>query len=129
MHMLYQLRAHMVSSEILEKCYRAFIESVLTFCFIAWFGSIGVKERARLNSIVNVCSRIIGTKQRSLADLMGTRATDKAVKIRNDPTHVLTHTFEALPSGRRLRVPKCRTKRFQSTFIPSVISLLNAQQQ
>ena len=125
MHMLYQLRAHMVSSRILERCYRAFIESILTFSFICWFGCLGVKEKKRLTGVVNVCSNIVGVKQASLADLYTRRVTDKAIKIKNDPTHVLAHCFEILPSGRRLRVPRCRTNKFQHTFIPTSISLLN----
>jgi hypothetical protein len=126
MYILYQLRALMVNNRILERCYRAFIESILTFSFICWFGCVSVKQKSKLSGIVNVCSKIVGTKQISLTDLFKSRALTKAVQISQDPTHALSMFYELLPSGRRFRAFKCRTKRFQTTFVPTSVTLLNA---
>lgn len=41
--------------------HRAFIESILTFYFICWFGSLGVKQKSSPNSIVKVSNKIIWT--------------------------------------------------------------------
>ena len=125
MHLMYQLRAYMVSSKILEKCYRAYVESVLTFSFVCWFGSVTVKDRNRLNGVVNECSNIVGSRQISLADLYSSRVKSRALKIKSDPSHVLADCYEILPSGRRLRATECRTTRFQKTFIPASITFLN----
>jgi hypothetical protein len=35
--------------------------------------------------------------------------------------------FELLPSSRRFRSTRCRTQRYSRTYIPTVVSLLNAE--
>ena len=47
-------------------------------------------------------------------------------KILKDPSHPLFSEFQTLPSGRRLRTPKIRTSRFQNSFIPNSIKILNS---
>ena len=127
MHMLYQLRALSVSESIMERCYRSFIESVLTFSSICWFGSLGVKEKARLNGIVNECGRIVGRKQRTLTEFFDHRLLIRAMQIEREDAHILNPLFEKLPSGRRFRSISCRTNRFMKTFVPSAVSRLNQQ--
>ena len=125
MHVLYTLRAFRVNGRIIEKCYHAFVLSVLSFSMVCWFGSLSEKERKRLNGIVRVCGKIVGNNQQTLEHLYRVKSADKAAKIKSDPAHVLSLLFQVLPSGRRLRHPKCRTKRFQNTFIPQAIAFLN----
>ena len=127
MHVLYTLRSLNVNNVILERCYQAFIQSVLAFSVICWFGSLSAKEKVRLNGIVRVCGKIVGASQQSLEELFSKRAMKRAVGILNDHQHVLAPFFEQLPSGRRLRNFKCRTKRFSNTFIPQSILLLNSR--
>jgi hypothetical protein len=55
-----------VSPVILCRFYQSFIESLLSFSFICWIRSLSVHDRNSLSSIVNVCSKIIGVKQRDL---------------------------------------------------------------
>ena len=127
MHVLYTLRSLHVNSTIMERCYQSFIQSVLAFSVICWFGSLKAKDRMRLNGIVRLCGKIVGTSQQSLDELFSKRAVKRAVGILNDPQHVLAPFFEYLPSGRRLRNYKCRTKRFSNTFIPKSVLLLNSR--
>ena len=63
MHVLYTLRSLHVNNMILERCYQAFIQSILAFSVICWFGSLSAKERVRLNGVVRVCSKIVGARQ------------------------------------------------------------------
>ena len=125
MHVLYTLRAFNVNKVIMERCYQSFIQSVLTFSMVCWFGSLNEMEKKRLNGIVKRCGKIVGAGQQTLEELFSNRATKRAVGIQNDPTHILAPFFELLPSGRRLRHFKCRTKKFSNTFIPQAIILLN----
>ena len=60
---LQKLRKLDINSTILQNFYRAFLESVLTFGFICWFGSINVHNRDILNRIVKVGSKIVGQRQ------------------------------------------------------------------
>lgn len=126
MYMLYQLRSLKVSSRTIELCYRAYIESILTFSFVCWYNTLTVKSKNPLSSIVNLCTKIIGKKQIPLEQLFHERALNKAIKISTDPTHPLSVLFVKLPSGRRFSSIQCKTVRFSRTFIPTVVSLLNS---
>jgi hypothetical protein len=129
MYILYQLRSLMVSSKIIQQCYHAFVESVLTFSFICWFRTLNVKSKNSLAGVVNVCGKVVGRQQVPLEQLFNKRALSKAVSIQTDPTHPLSSFFELLPSQKRFRAVRCRTQRFQSTFIPTAVTLLNQAAQ
>jgi len=122
---LQKLRKLGVNNQILQTFYSSFVESVLTFSFICWFGSLCVKNRSVLDRVVNVCSKIVGVRQEGLSVLYERRVVRKARCILNDNSHVLARHFELLPSGRRFRLPKFRTQRTKQSFIPKSISLLN----
>ena len=105
--------------------YRAFIESVLTFSFLGWHGSLNVKNKTVLARVVNVCSKIVGERQASLNELYERRAVWKGRKIAGDSAHVLARHYELLPSGRRYRMPRARTLRAKNSFVPRSIVLCN----
>lgn len=101
--------------------YRAFIESVLTFSLVAWFGNLALKNRNSLNLIVKWSSRLIGEPQSSLESLYNRQLDRITSSILRDRFHPLNREFQLLPSGHRFAVPKCRTKRYRSTFVPAAI--------
>ncbi len=49
--------------------YRAFIESLMSFSTVSWFGSLSLKNKKSLNQIVKWASKIIGEYESSLAGL------------------------------------------------------------
>ena len=89
MYLLEKLRNLNVNPSVLQMFYRAFIESVLTFSFLGWFGSLSVKNKTVLARVVNVCSKIVGERQASLNELYESRAVRKGRKIAGDSAHVL----------------------------------------
>ena len=66
---LQKLRDIGILQEILENYYRSCVESLLTFSFICWFGSLTVHDKNVLNGVVRVCSKVLGKKQMSLEEL------------------------------------------------------------
>lgn len=54
-HLLRKLNFFNVYNNILCMFYQTFIESILTFPFIFWFGGLPVKDKNSLFSIVKVC--------------------------------------------------------------------------
>ncbi|KAK0137857.1 hypothetical protein N1851_025939 [Merluccius polli] len=86
-----------------------FIESVLTFSFICWFGSLTLKNRNQLGHIVKVCSKIAGLNLDELFLLFKSRPTKKA-----QSTHPLFAEYKLLPSARRYALPRCRTNRLKN---------------
>ena len=125
MVMLYQLRTLKVSSRILMQCYQAFVESILTFSFICWFGSLGVSDRKVILRIAKQCGKIIGNSNINLESLYKKRVTMKAFKILRDSSHCMHNIFEMLPSNKRFRMIRCKTNRFQNSFFPAAIKYLN----
>ena len=119
---LQKLRSLNVNHKVMQTFYRSCIESVLTFSFLCWYSRLGASDRHVLNTIVNVCSKVIGVRLSSLNTLFTKRIEQKATKIYKDNTHVLSKNFELLPSGRRFRVPKTRTVRTRSSFSPTAIN-------
>ena len=112
---------------ILSNFYCSFIKSLLTFSSVCWlFNRLSIKDKNSLNSIVKVCSKIIGVKQRDLCSLWENQVIKKAKSILSQPDHVLSSQFTVMPSGRRYHAPLRRTNRYSKSFIPSAIRLLNA---
>ena len=70
-HCLQQLRSLKVNSTILKMFYRSFVESVLVFSFLCWFGTLSVQSKNVLDRVVNVCSKVVGERQVSLNKKLG----------------------------------------------------------
>ena len=66
---LQNLRSLNVNARVLHNFYRCFIESVLTFSFLCWYGNLAVKSKNVLNRVVNVCGKVVGVRQESLNEL------------------------------------------------------------
>ena len=127
--LLRKLNSFDISRSILCAFYQTFIESILTFSFICWFGGLSVKDKKCLNDIIKVCSKITGVQLKDLSSLWKTRVVQKADSILSHPDHVLGREFVIMPSGRWYYVPVRKTNRYANSFIPSAIRLLNEQLQ
>ena len=66
LYCLRKLRFFNTDNTILSMFYKWFIQSVLTFSFISWFGNVRQKDKNNLQRIVNISSKVTGTKQLSL---------------------------------------------------------------
>ena len=122
---LQKLRKLNVDKVILQNFYRAFIESVLTFGFICWYGSLSVSNKKVLQRVVKVCEKVVGEKQLEVQTLYESRVRMKAKAVHEDESHSLAKYFELMPSGRRFRVPHCKSLRMKRTFVPQAVEILN----
>ena len=120
-----KLRNFNIDPTFMRMFYSCFIESVLTFCFICWFGSLSTKNKNRLQNTVKTCSKIAGINFPTLTHIYSVRVAKKAKSIAADPSHPLSCQFKLLPSGRRYSMPRCRSNRLRNSFIPTAISILN----
>ena len=125
LYFLRQLRKFKANPAIMLQFYRAVIESVLTFSMCVWYGSATQEDKDKLEGIVNTASKIIGCQLPSLDDIYQKRTKKRAKGIAKDSSHPSYHIFDLLPSGRRYRTIRTRTNRFQKSFFPSAISILN----
>jgi len=125
LYMLRKLRSFGVKPETLKLFYSSFIESLLTFSFLAWYGSLGLRDLCRLRKIVQLSEKVVGVPLRSLDMIFLDRTITRCGKILQDDGHILAQYFVPLPSGRRYKAPRVKTKRYGSSFIPSAVRLLN----
>ena len=95
----------------------AFIESVLSFSLVRWFGHTSLKERKTLNQVVKWSSQLTGESLLSPASLYIRQLQMIASSILNDDSHPLHSEFQLLPSGCRFLVPKCKTKHNRNSFV------------
>ncbi|KAK2181537.1 hypothetical protein NP493_393g00013 [Ridgeia piscesae] len=109
LYFLSRLRSFGLTTQIMLTFYRAVIESVLTFSFTVWFGSITVNEKLRLNRVVKTASRTIGRDLLSLESLYQQRLLGRAILISHS-SHPARHLFNPLPSS-------CRTSPVKTEVI------------
>ena len=124
-HCLRKLCKLNVRMEILETFYRAFIQSVIGFACVCWYGSLSVSDKNTLQKQVNMCSKLIGKKQESVNSIYEQRTVKKAKCIMKDDGHVLAQYYELLPSGRRYRMPNTNLGRTRKSFVPNSIDFVN----
>lgn len=120
------LRLYGVSNQIMLIFYKAILESLIRYGITAWFGNLTVQLKNRLANMHRTAMKIIGMKQyESVENLYNRAVMTQATKISLDSTNPLSSEYELLPSGRRFRIPKCKTNRLKLSFVPASIKLLN----
>ena len=67
-----------IDQTILTLFYRSFIQSVLTVSIICWCGNLSVSDKSKLQKLVNICSKIRGQQQPSLANVYYRQVLKKA---------------------------------------------------
>ena len=123
LHFLRQLKKFGFHHTILARFYHSVIESILCFGVSVWFGATASRYKARLERTVRQASRIAACDFPSIASLYDTRLCHRAGKILVDSSHPANHLFELLPSGRRCRAIKAKTRRFRLSFFPEALRL------
>ena len=125
LYCLRKLSRFHIDKTMMTLFYRAFIESVLAFSLVSWFGNLPLKDRNSLSQIIKWSGRLIGESQLCLESLYTRQLQRLASSISNDDSHPLASEFQLMPSGRRFRVPRSKTRRYGNSFVPAAVSLLN----
>ncbi|XDV11492.1 hypothetical protein PO909_000423 [Leuciscus waleckii] len=125
MYFLRKLRTFNMDVSFMKMFYTCFIEAVLSFSIICWYGNLNVKNRRKLTSIVTMCSKIVGIELRTITQIYEHRTTRKGQLVLSDVTHPLCIELQLLPSGRRFKLPLCKSNRYRNSFIPAAIRFLN----
>ena len=128
MYLIRKLKTFDIDKKMLEMINRSLVENILTFNIVRFYGHLTVKQKNRLNTIVNIATKLINLKQKSLNDLYQQAISKKKSRsIINDPTHPLHSCFEIMPSGKRYRTPAFKRQPYNKSFIPSAVRFLNSQ--
>ena len=126
LYFLRRLRLYGVSSHIMMIFYRAIVESILRYAITSRFGNLTVKLRSKLASMHKTAMKIVGRKEyEPIQSIYEQAVRRKAKKIISNSQHPLFPEYKTLPSGRRLRVPLCKSNRLKLSFVPASNKLLN----
>ena len=125
LYFMRKLRQYHLDKPIMKLFNCSFVESILTFCFTAWYFSLSLVNKNKLIKIVNMSSKIGGQRMRCLTELCECRVAARGRAIHADQSHPLNGEYRLLPSGRRFRVPSLDVTRTQKTFVPYSIGLMN----
>uniref|UniRef100_A0A669BIH3 Reverse transcriptase domain-containing protein n=1 Tax=Oreochromis niloticus TaxID=8128 RepID=A0A669BIH3_ORENI len=120
------LRKSHLSSDILVNFYHCTIESILTNCITVWYGNCSASDRKALQRVVKTAQRIAGAPLPAIKDIYRKQCLKRAGKIIKDPSHPSHGLFTLLPSGRRYRSLRTKTTRYQNSFFPTAVRLLNS---
>ena len=122
---LRKLAKFQVEKSLMILFYRAFIESVISFSVICWFGNLGVRQKNALNGVVRGASKVVGVQFRCLTHIYDEQVLKKASSIRVDSSHPLNPEYKFLPSGQWLIAPVTKNNRYKFSFIPASIRAIN----
>ncbi|KAL1006621.1 hypothetical protein UPYG_G00074580, partial [Umbra pygmaea] len=101
LYFLRRLKKFGMSARILINFYRCTIESILSGCITAWYGSCSAADRKALQRVVKSAERIIGCCLPSVQGIYHKRCLRKTQNILKDHSHPGRALFLLLPSGRR----------------------------
>ncbi len=76
-HFYWKLCAFNVDNTFMRMFDLCFIELILAFSFICWFGSVSLKLRGNLQSAVKVCSKTTGVTLNDMNTLYQSRVLNK----------------------------------------------------
>ncbi len=127
LYCLRKLAKFNVEKTLLTLFYRSFVELVVIFSLICWYGSITLKQTNSISRLIRVSSCIKGSKQKGLDKLYQKQMLRWVESILSDSSHPFQAEFQMLPSGSRFKLPKLRTNRYKHSFLPAAILLLNSK--
>ena len=127
LHCLRKLAKFQFDRSLMKLFYSAFIESVISFSIICWYGNLCIKDKNSLGKIVRAASKITGVTFNSLDHIFATQMLKKAKSICVDNTHPLSSEYKLLQSGRRFTVPLATKNRYKYSFVPVSIKALNTE--
>ena len=79
-----KLRNFNVDKTFMRMFYCCFIETILSFAFVSWFGSLSLQNKNRLQHIVKVCGKIAHIPLTGLHSLYETRTLKRAQSVLAD---------------------------------------------
>ena len=123
MFFLRKLNYFHVDKTILELFYTSTIQSIITFCIIAWGGNVTVMNKQKIDKVVKRASKLINTPLLFFDDLLSHLCLKKILSIENSDHPLSCKIVRSVRTNRPIFV-KCRTVRYSKSFIPFSTKLI-----
>ena len=98
---------------------------MLMFGIPAWYGICHQAYKDKLCRIMNYSRKLDMQNVKSLLEWYEKFTLKKAKSIRSDCRHPPHHCYQLLKSGKRFQLEYTRTARFNKSFVPASLRLLN----
>ena len=126
LYFLRKLRSFEVDPNIMITFYRATIESVITFGISCYGGNISKQQQQRLDRVIRKAAKVVNSSLPSFTELYNTNVLKTAKKIMADNKHPLYSEYQTSVRSKRLISKKARTNRYNNSFIPSSVRLMQS---
>ena len=124
MFFLRKLRSFNVDNTLLCLLYNSIIQSVISFCVIAWGGNALCKSTGKIDRVIRRASKITRCELPYFDWLLNSLCLKKVHTIESTD-HPLAHLIKRSPKSNRPLFLTVTTKRYQRSFMPLAISLID----
>ena len=98
LYFLRRLRVYGVDKNIMFLFYQAVLESLIRYGMSSWYGNLSTKLKTKLARLVNTAMKVIGkSDNQTLQSMYEQTVLRQALRIVNDPSHILHSEFDLLP--------------------------------
>jgi hypothetical protein len=123
------LRNLQVDNKIMCMFYNSVISSVLVYAISCWYNGCSKKLKKDVGKFRKRMCKMISEESHNTVDTPSMIYKNICIslvrKILEDVAHPLHDYFIPLPHRKRLRMPRCKTSRYQDTFVPSAVKMYN----
>ena len=122
------LRTFGIDNSILHiMFYSSVVESIVLFNLLTYWSSLNSGQKDITIKLQKRVSKITGITTTPIEEHYISKCITKVKYLISDNIHPLSHHYVFMRSGKRLRVPPCRSVRYRKSFIPNSIITFNSQ--
>ena len=123
MYFVRKLNSFGIDKVLVSLFYQAAVQSLFSFCVIAWGGNLACKLSGRFDRVATRVSRMTDISQASFLDIFEKFCIRKIESIIKDCNHPLFPNITFSSRSNRIILTRVRTERYRKSFLPYAIKL------
>ena len=123
MYFVRKLNSFGIDSVLVSLFYRAAVQSLFSFCIIAWGGNLARKESERFDRVARRVSRMTAICQESFVEIFEKFTSRKIESILKDNKHPLFSSISFSTRSNRIIIMKTNRERYRNSFLPCAVRL------
>ena len=123
MYFVRKLNSFGVDSILVSLFYSAVVQSLMSFCVIAWGGNLASKYVSQFDRVAKRVSRMTDIKQSCLTEIFEKCCLRKIESIMKDNNHPLMQFITFSKRSNRIILIKANRERFRKSFLPYAVRL------
>ena len=123
MYFVRKLNSFGIDSVLVSLFYRAAVQSLFSFCVIAWGGNLCQKESERFDRVARRVSRMTAIYQDSFVEIFEKFALRKIESILKDSNHPFFQSISFSRRSNRIILMKANRERYRNSFLPYAVRL------